>query len=109
MFQVNVERSSQDDIPINCSYKFSAESKCIVNSLETEYKCEIDFAVSSCPQLTLQQVQEADYRIGILVENSIGVSLTSQGHVLCKYYIACMCMKHLYVKMAVLLSVNMPS
>lgn len=83
-FQVNVERLSVDNL-LKCSFNVSADRKCIANALQKNYLCKIYFAVSSCPQLILQQKQEEDYQIGIFSQNIIGRSSGTTFHVLCKF------------------------
>ena len=83
-FQVNVERSSQDDIPISCFFNFSAKSKCSTTYAQ-KYRCGINFSVRRCSQLLFQQEQEAaNYQIRFFAETSIGRSLSANSSVLGK-------------------------
>lgn len=84
MFEVNVKRSNSNNMTPKCSFKISAaNSKCIANAL-LKYRCEINFTVSSCPQLQ-EQPQDADYQIGIFTENDIGKSsLNASNNIPCK-------------------------
>ncbi len=96
MFQVSVERSRSDNMIPKCSFEFSANSKCFANYL-AKYRCEINFLVSRCPQLLLQQDQEADYHIRMFAKNSIGNSSLTKTHILCKLNIV----QHNYISIII--------